>query len=329
MMTSLLSVRNLSVEFKMRGNAVSRVLNDLSFDLVEGSTIGIVGESGCGKSMTALAIMGLLPSPPAKIVGGSIFLRDENLTVAPEERLRGVRGNEISMIFQEPMTSLNPVYTVGEQIAEAVRFHEGVARKEARDRAIEMLRAVSIPVAEKRIDEYPHQLSGGMRQRVMIAMALACQPKILIADEPTTALDVTVQAQIFDLLQALQQETNTAIILITHDMGVIAEMADSVLVMYAGRSVEEAPTKTILTKPAHPYTKGLIACVPHLQARPTTKRKTLIEIPGLVPSIAELSRPGCPFERRCKNSSARCREIMPKRETIAEDHNVSCWHLDN
>ncbi len=233
-MTALLSVKNLTVEFTTR-DGIAPVIDDLSFDLAPGETLSLVGESGCGKSMTALAIMGLIPSPPGRVAGGSISLAGENLLQASDTRLRAVRGNDISMVFQEPMTSLNPVFTVGEQISETLRRHQGLNRRQAKALSIEMLDAVQIPLPTRRINDYPHQLSGGMRQRVMIAMALACRPKVLIADEPTTALDVTVQAQIFDLMRAVGKETDAAIILITHDMGSVAEMAERVVVMYAGR----------------------------------------------------------------------------------------------
>ncbi len=324
-MTALLEVKGLSVEFDLKDGTVSRVINDLDFSLTAGQTLGIVGESGCGKSMTALAIMGLVPMPPGRVAEGVIALAGENLLGASESRLREVRGNDVSMIFQEPMTSLNPVYTIGDQIGETVRLHQGLSRRDARERAIDMLRAVSIPAPEKRVDEYPHQLSGGMRQRVMIAMALACQPQVLIADEPTTALDVTVQAQIFDLLKELQEQTSSAIILITHDMGAIAEMAQRVVVMYAGRKVEEALVDEMLTNPKHPYTRGLIACVPHLEADPGEERKVLTEIPGVVPSVAELGRGGCPFAPRCAEAMDRCHEEMPPEIIAAHDHKVACW----
>jgi len=324
---SILAVDGLKVEFDTR-DGVARVIDGLAFELRAGETLGIVGESGCGKSMTALAIMGLVPSPPGRIAGGAIRLAGEDLTAASEARIREVRGNEISMIFQEPMTSLNPVYTVGEQIAEAVRLHEGLNNTDARDRAVEMLRAVHIPAAERRVAEYPHQLSGGMRQRVMIAMALACRPKVLIADEPTTALDVTVQAQIFDLLEELKDQTDTAIILITHDMGAIAEMAQRVVVMYAGRKVEEGPVGEILSNPRHPYTKGLIACVPHLEAEPSPERRPLMEIPGVVPSINELARGGCPFAPRCAEAMPRCRETMPGASDVGTGHQAACWLIE-
>ncbi|MDP6345588.1 MAG: ABC transporter ATP-binding protein, partial [Alphaproteobacteria bacterium] len=291
-------------------------------------TLGIVGESGCGKSMTALAIMRLVPTPPGRIASGTIRLQGENLLTVSERQMQKMRGNEISMIFQEPMTSLNPVFTIGDQIAEAVMLHERRGKKDAWNWAVEMLDAVGIPAAQQRANEYPHQMSGGMRQRVMIAMALACRPSVLIADEPTTALDVTVQAQIFDLLLELQEQTNTAIILITHDMGVIAEMAQRVVVMYAGRKVEDAPVDEMLTNPKHPYTRGLIACVPHLQAVPSAERPPLTEVPGVVPSIVELGRGGCPFAPRCAQAMARCREQMPPPTAVVEGHQAACWLLE-
>ena len=275
----LLSVKNLTVEFTIRGGVVP-VIADLSFDLIPGETLSLVGESGCGKSMTALAIMGLIPSPPGEISAGSIVFQGEDLVQASDRRLREIRGNEVSMVFQEPMTSLNPVYTVGEQIAETLRRHQGLTRNQAQAQAIEMIDAVQIPLPDRRVNDYPHQLSGGMRQRIMIAMALACRPKILIADEPTTALDVTVQAQIFDLMQNLQRETGAAIILITHDMGSVAEMAERVVVMYAGRKIEDGHVEDILLRPRHPYTRGLIACVPHLLDKVTSDRPFLQEVPG-------------------------------------------------
>ena len=320
----LLEVRDLHVEFDTREGAVS-VIRNLSFELGPGETLGIVGESGCGKSMTALAVMGLVPAPAGRIAGGSVRLDGEDLAAAGEARLRAVRGNEISMVFQEPMTSLNPVFTVGEQIAETVRLHQGLSRRGASDRAVEMLKAVGIPVPERRVREYPHQLSGGMRQRVMIAMALACRPRILIADEPTTALDVTVQAQIFDLLEELRSETGTAIILITHDMGAIAELTERVIVMYAGRKVEEGPVGQILRSPLHPYTRGLIECVPHMVADPPAERSPLVEIPGVVPGLTELGRPWCPFAPRCPSVMEGCRRTMPPEKAAAADHSVACW----
>ncbi len=319
----LLSVEGLRVEFDTR-DGVAKVIDNLNIHLAEGETLGIVGESGCGKSMTALSIMGLVPIPPGRIAGGRILLQGEDLLAATEARMRQVRGNEISMIFQEPMTSLNPVYSIGNQIAETARLHEGLSRSAARERALEMLVAVGIPAAERRIDEFPHQMSGGMRQRVMIAMALACQPRVLIADEPTTALDVTVQAQIFDLLNDLKERTGTAIIMITHDMGAIAEMAQRVVVMYAGRIIEQADVVQILTDPRHPYTQGLIRCVPHLTQNPTAERPPLLEIPGVVPPLTQLGS-GCPFAPRCEYADAKCRAEMPPSRTIGDSHDVACW----
>ena len=259
----LLSVQNLRIELNTR-DGVAPVIDDFSFDLFPGEAISFVGESGCGKSMTALGIMGLLPDGVGKIASGSINFAGEDLATADDKRLRNIRGNEISMIFQEPMTSLNPVYTIGEQIAEVLRAHQGLSRQASWSKAIELLDAVRIPNPQARVSDYPFQMSGGQRQRVMIAIALACEPKILIADEPTTALDVTVQAQIFDLLNDLRKQTGTAIILITHDMGAVAEMAERMIVMYAGRKVEEGPVQQVIDNAGHPYTQGLISCVPHI-----------------------------------------------------------------
>jgi len=320
---TLLQVQGLRVEFDVR-QGVATVINDLNFSLQRGETLGIVGESGCGKSVTALAIMGLVPSPPGRVASGSILLEDENLVGADESRLRQVRGNDISMIFQEPMTSLNPVFKIGHQIAETIRIHQGFDRAAADARAVEMLQAVDIPAAERRANEYPYQLSGGMRQRVMIAMALACNPKVLIADEPTTALDVTVQAQIFDLLKDIQKRTEAAIIFITHDMGSIAEMADRVAVMYAGRKVEDGPVEKLLVNPKHPYTRGLITCVPHLEKHPSTQRRPLTEIPGVVPSLLLRSQ-GCPFAPRCKYAMSRCKDEMPPEFDQGAGHTTACW----
>ena len=323
MAAPLLHVEGLKVEFKTR-DGIATVIDNMNIKLNAGETLGIVGESGCGKSMTALSIMGLVPIPPGRIAGGKILFNGEDLLQAGEARMRQVRGNNISMIFQEPMTSLNPVFSIGDQIAETARLHEGLSRRAAMDRALEMLIAVGIPAAERRIQEYPHQMSGGMRQRVMIAMALACRPQILIADEPTTALDVTVQAQIFDLLDSLKEKTGTAIILITHDMGAIAEMAERVVVMYAGRVVEEAAVDDILTSPQHPYTRGLIQCVPHLTNDPPVEREPLFEIPGVVPALTNLGK-GCPFAPRCQYADAQCRAEMPPVSTVGDGHSVTCW----
>lgn len=318
-----LEVRDIVVDFKTRaGNA--RVLDHVSLDVREGEILGIVGESGCGKSMTALSIMGLVPNPPGKVTSGSIKLDGAELVGLEHEELRKIRGKDIGMIFQEPMTSLNPVFTVGEQIAETVKLHENTSQQAAKARAVEMLKAVEIPEAEVRAKAYPHQLSGGMRQRVMIAMALACSPRLLIADEPTTALDTTVQAQIFDLLQNLQDETGTAIILITHDMGAIAELADTVAVMYAGKIVEKGAVRTVLSNPEHPYTKGLISCVPHLSTNPSKTRETLMEIPGVVPPLTELGK-ACSFAPRCNEVLAKCKLKQPELLQTKEHHLTACW----
>lgn len=331
--TPLLRVEDLRVEFSTRrGKAL--VLNGVDFELYPGETLCVVGESGCGKSMTALALLRLIPSPPGRISGGRILFHDDDLAKASDAHMREIRGNRISMIFQEPMTSLNPVFTVGDQIGESLRLHEGLDAAKARERAIEMLQQVGIPAPERRVDEYPHQMSGGMRQRVMIAMALACRPDVLIADEPTTALDVTVQAQIFDLLRALQRDKGTAILLITHDMGAVAEMADRVMVMYAGRVIERGTTEEVLEHPGHPYTQGLIKCLPELGSSALGDRTELAEIPGVVPSIWELGR-GCAFRERCPYAMPICAERVPPmflvdgshREASADVHGhaAACW----
>ena len=289
----VLSVRDLRTHFRTP-EGVARAVDGISFDIHRGETFALVGESGCGKSVTALSIIQLVQKPAGFTPGGIIDYKGTDVLRIPEYQKREIRGNEISMIFQEPMTSLNPVFSISDQIAETVMVHENRSKREAYEWAVEMLKAVGIPAAEERAKEYPHQMSGGMRQRVMIAMALACRPRVLIADEPTTALDVTVQAQIFDLLRNLRDETGTAIILITHDMGAIAEMTKRVVVMYAGRKVEDGPVDQILSDPRHPYTKGLITCVPHLHADPPLERPPLTEIPGVVPSLTQLGQ-GCPF----------------------------------
>ncbi|MFS2051092.1 ABC transporter ATP-binding protein [Variovorax sp. Varisp41] len=328
----LLRVQDLHVEFRTRrGQAL--VLNGVDFELRAGETLCVVGESGCGKSMTALALLRLIPSPPGRIRDGRVLFQGEDLVRATDARMREVRGNRISMIFQEPMTSLNPVFSVGDQIGESLRLHAGLDAQAARERAIEMLRQVGIPAPERRVDEYPHQLSGGMRQRVMIAMALACRPDILIADEPTTALDVTVQAQIFDLLRELQREKGTAILLITHDMGAVAEMADRVMVMYAGRVIEQGSADQVLSAPGHPYTRGLIDCLPELGSSAAFEddtREDLAEIPGVVPSIWELGS-GCAFRERCRHAMPRCAHEVPPMFALAGEgdggssHGAACW----
>ncbi|MDA7418583.1 ABC transporter ATP-binding protein [Xenophilus arseniciresistens] len=325
----VLKVDDVRVEFNTRrGQAM--VLNGVSFEVHAGETLCVVGESGCGKSMTALTLLGLVPQPPGRVSGGRVLFGDEDLLQVTPQRMREVRGNRISMIFQEPMTSLNPVFTVGEQIAESLRLHAGLDRAAAHARAIEMLRQVGIPAPDRRVHEYPHQLSGGMRQRVMIAIALACRPDILIADEPTTALDVTVQAQIFDLLRELQRERDTAILLITHDMGAVAEMADRVIVMYAGRVIEQGTTAQVLETPQHPYTQGLIACLPELGSSQQGEREELAEIPGVVPSLWELGS-GCAFRERCPHAHARCAEAVPPITAVAgpaqAGHGAACWLL--
>lgn len=324
---ALLEVENLRVELTLRG-AIAPVIDDVSFSLEKGETLSFVGESGCGKSMTALAIMGLLPDKVGRVAAGSIRFDGEELTTASDARMREIRGNEISMIFQEPMTSLNPVYTIGEQIAEVLRRHQGLSAKAAHSKAIELLDAVRIPNPAARVGDYPFQMSGGQRQRVMIAIALACEPKILIADEPTTALDVTVQAQIFDLLRDLREQTGTAIILITHDMGAVAEMAERMIVMYAGRKAEEGPVDPVIEHPRHPYTKGLIACVPHLQAELTEQRDVLVEIEGIVPSLSEFGVDRCLFASRCGMRTAKCLEHRPPEQAFPSGQKSGCWHAE-
>ena len=319
----LLSIKNLTVVFKTRLGEVP-VIDDVSFSIAPGEILGIVGESGCGKTMTSLAIMGLMPEQ-GKVTSGSIRLSGEDLVVASEARMRGLRGNEISMVFQEPMTSLNPVFSVGEQIAEVLKAHQGLSKSEAREHAVELLESVKIPLPSRRANDYPHQLSGGMRQRVMIAIALACKPKVLIADEPTTALDVTVQAHIFELLHELRDQTGTSIILITHDMASVAEMAERVMVMYAGRKVEEGPVEEILTNPLHPYTQGLIRCVPHLMETISPERQDLHEIPGIVPPISHFGRNECLFAPRCSFVEDRCLNQRPMDSKRASEHLTACW----
>ena len=323
MVEPLLSIRNLKVEFATRRGRVT-ALDGISLDLMPGETLGIVGESGCGKSITALATMGLIPNPPGEITGGEIMFDGEDITRVGSKRLRSLRGADISMIFQEPMTSLNPVFTAGDQIAEAIMLHQSASKAEADKIAVELLRTVGIPEPERRAAAFPHELSGGMRQRVMIAMAISCRPRVLIADEPTTALDVTVQAQIFDLMREIQQKFGVAIMLITHDMGAIAEMADQVVVMYAGRVVEKGSADGILDTPRHPYTRGLIGCIPVLgkDAQKDGRMPPLAEIPGIVPALDRLGR-GCAFADRCPNAFDRCRAESPVLEGGA--HKVACF----
>jgi len=323
----LLEVEDLRTWFYTRDGIV-RAVDGVSYRVYPGETLAVVGESGCGKSVTSLSILRLIPSPPGRIVAGRLVFEGRNLLELTEAAMRGIRGNEISMIFQEPMTSLNPVLTIGRQIAEALVLHQRMHWRGATARAIEMLRLVDIPEPERRVRQYPHELSGGMRQRVMIAMALSCNPKLLIADEPTTALDVTIQAQILDLMRELKAKTGAAIVLITHDLGVVAEMAQRVVVMYAGRKVEEAPVERLFARPLHPYTKGLLGSIPRLaEAAAGDARKRLAEIPGMVPSLTE-QVPGCLFAPRCPHATARCAAEYPPLEEKAAGHWVACWESD-
>ena len=322
----VLTVDGLRTYFDLRHGLVKAV-DDVSFSLASRETLAIVGESGCGKSITALSVMRLVPDPPGRIAGGTVRLDGVDLLALSEEAMRGVRGKDIAMIFQEPMTSLNPVLTIGSQIAEVLLLHEPLSRRQAWDKSIDMLKLVRIPEPEQRAEEYPHQLSGGMRQRAMIAMALACNPKILIADEPTTALDVTIQAQIIDIILDLQRKLGTAVILITHDLGVVAETAQRVIVMYAGRKVEEAPVEELFARPQHPYTHGLMASIPRLalmrgEQEDTTGR--LQEIPGMVPALTDLPE-GCVFAPRCAYAENRCRQTYPVYEEKRPGHWAACW----
>ncbi|HVM97611.1 MAG TPA: ABC transporter ATP-binding protein [Candidatus Acidoferrales bacterium] len=313
-----MELRELRTAFRTsKGEA--RAVDGVSLSVDAGKTLGVVGESGCGKTVTALSILRLLP-PAGYIAGGEIVFDGRNLLELGEAQMRGIRGNQIAMIFQEPMSSLNPVFTVGFQIGEAVRIHQGLGRRAARDKAIEMLRLVEMPEPERRVDEYPHQMSGGMRQRVMIAMALSCHPRLLIADEPTTALDVTIQAQILDLLAGLQKRLGMAMILVTHDLGVVAERADEVAIMYAGRVVEQAPVVEIFTHPLHPYTRGLLRSIPKVGAQ---KTRRLEAIPGLVPDLMHLPK-GCHFHDRCANAIERCTQVDPRLERFGDGHRAAC-----
>src|SRR6516162_2624868 len=321
----ILEIADLRTWFFTRDGVV-RAVDGVSFAVAPGETLAVVGESGCGKSVTALSILRLIPSPPGRIVGGSIHFAGRDLLKLGEAAMRAVRGNEISMIFQEPMTSLNPVLTIGRQIAETLTLHQRLDRAAAFDRAGDMLRLVHIPEVRRRLGEYPHQLSGGMRQRVMIAMALACNPKVLIADEPTTALDVTIQAQILDLMRELQAKVGAAIVLITHDLGVVAEMAQRVVVMYAGRKAEEAPVADLFGRPLHPYTRGLLNSVPRLGASlVATGAPRLAEIPGTVPSLRE-EISGCRFAPRCALATGLCRRETPRFDEKRPGHFAACFH---
>jgi peptide/nickel transport system ATP-binding protein len=320
---ALLEVENLQTHFRTP-DGVNRAVDGVSFHLEEGETLAVVGESGCGKSVTASSILRLIPEPPGRIAGAIRFAGTDLLKL-PESAMRRVRGNDISMIFQEPMTSLNPVLTVGRQLGETLRQHERLSRRDADDRAVDMLRLVGISEARRRLDEYPHQLSGGMRQRVMIAIALSCRPKLLIADEPTTALDVTIQAQILDLMKDLKTRIGAAIILITHDLGVVAEVAERVMVMYAGRTVEEAPVAELYRNPRHPYTQGLFGAVPKLGSSLSDAQSRLAEIPGVVPSLKQRIQ-GCVFASRCTLATDLCRQVAPALAVKAPAHRAAC-HL--
>ena len=319
----LLDVRGLKTYF-FTDEGVIRAVDGIDLYIKPGETLGVVGESGCGKSVTALSIMRLIAQPPGRIVEGQILYNGRNLLDLPPAHMRKIRGKEIAMIFQEPMTSLNPVFTVGEQIAEAIRLHEGLGRRDAMDKTVEMLRIVHIPNAERRVKEYPHQLSGGMRQRIMIAMALSCNPKLLIADEPTTALDVTIQAQILELLNELKSRFSMAVMLITHDMGVIAETAQRVVVMYAAQVVEEASVSELFKEPLHPYTQGLLRSIPRIDLAATQRRK-LDTIPGTVPTLRGEVKPGCRFAPRCQFVKPQFYESTPPLKEVRPGHKVACF----
>ncbi len=323
-METLLQIKDLRTRFYTEDGVVHAV-NGVSYAMEEGATLGVVGESGCGKSVHALSIMRLIPSPPGKIESGEIWFDGRDLLGLSINEMRKIRGADIAMVFQDPMTSLNPVYTVGSQIVEALMLHQGMHKKEARERASELLSMVNIPAASDRLDDYPHQFSGGMRQRAMIAMALSCDPKLLIADEPTTALDVTIQAQIVDLVKRLQDKFGMAVMWITHDLGVVAELAKQINVMYAGYIVERGDVKDIYKRPRHPYTHGLLGSLPRLDEAPGTK---LISIPGLPPDLVALPR-GCPFAARCTYVTDHCLEEMPPLEKAdTERHTVACWRWE-
>jgi len=317
----LLQIRNLHTYF-FTERGVAKAVDGVDLELEEGGTLGVVGESGCGKTVTALSIMRLVPYPPGKTVKGEIFFRDVDLLTLSKTEMRKIRGRVISMIFQEPMTSLNPVHRIGDQISEVLCLHEGISRKSAWNRSIEMLESVGIPAPERRVKEYPHQLSGGMRQRAMIAMALACGPRLMIADEPTTALDVTIQAQILELIKTLQREKGMSVILITHNLGVIAETTQKVAIMYAGKVVEYTDVSSIFSIPRHPYTQGLLKSIPRLNANALRKER-LETIPGLVPSLLDVPE-GCRFSNRCQSAFPQCEEDPPLIE-IASGHFVRCW----
>jgi oligopeptide transport system ATP-binding protein len=316
----LLEVKNLKTHF-FTPDGVVKAVNGLSYTLDDGESLGLVGESGCGKSVSALSLMRLIPTPPGRIVEGEVILDGRDLLKLSDEDIRRVRGNDVAMIFQDPMTSLNPVLTVGRQISEALELHKNMNRSQARERTIELLELVGIPSARSRVDDYPHQFSGGMRQRVMIAMALSCEPRILLADEPTTALDVTIQAQILDLIKRLRSELGMAVVLITHDLGVVAGIADKICVMYSGYIVESAPAGELFANPRHPYTLGLLRSIPRIDE---PRREKLIPIEGLPPDLID-APPGCPFQPRCVYAVDRCREENPSLEPVSRGHLIACW----
>ena len=322
----VLDVKNLQTVF-FTSSGLFKAVDDLSFTVRRGETLAIVGESGCGKSVTALSIMRLVPDPPGRVVGGSVTLEGTDLLGLDEAEMRKIRGNRISMIFQEPMTSLNPVMRIGDQITEVLHLHQELTSKQGWAKAVEMLRLVRIPEPERRAQEYPHQLSGGMRQRAMIAMALACRPTLLIADEPTTALDVTIQAQILALIVDLQKTLGTGLVLITHDLGVVAQTAQRVIVMYAGKKVEEATVEDLFDKPMHPYTRGLMASIPALPASGVAMQERLNEIPGTVPSLVRLP-PGCAFAPRCQLAIKRCEAEYPPLADWGGGHLAACWRAE-
>ena len=317
---NLIEIQNLRTYFDVKGH-VAKAVDNVSLAIAPGQTLGLVGESGCGKSVTAHSIIRLIPQPPGRIVSGKIYFEEDNLLEFTESQMRRIRGNRISMIFQEPMTSLNPVFPVGDQVGEVIRLHQKLSRKTTRDHVIEMFQLVGIPAPETRISDYPHQMSGGMRQRVMIAMALACNPKLMIADEPTTALDVTIQAQILDLMNKLKAETGASILFITHDLGVIAEMAQNVAVMYAGKIVEYTDAKTLFARPKHPYTIGLMESIPVIGRK--TREERLKTIAGVVPSLLDLPE-GCLFNDRCPDAFDDCLRINPQTYSVEANHSVRC-----
>jgi len=326
--SKLLRIKDLKTHF-YTSDGISKAVDGIELELVPGETLGLVGESGCGKTVTALTILRLIPQPPGKIVSGEILFNGVDLLKLSPEEMRRVRGNDISMIFQEPMTALNPVFTIGDQISESLILHQKMNKKEALEKSTELLQTVGIPAPEQRVQEYSHQLSGGMRQRAMIAMALACNPKILIADEPTTALDVTIQAQILELIAKLKEDFNTAVILITHDLGVVAETAQRVAVMYAGKIVEKGSVEDIFLRPQHPYTLGLLKSLPKLETgrKAAVRHERLTEIPGMVPSLYDLPG-GCSFAPRCPKAMKVCREKEPRLKETEKGHEASCWYVE-